>query len=219
MVPKRSASNRRLAETVWGIASRCNHGPLVLGCMFQVRCFTSPSASCYNRIAVPDVVFALSHGVVAPAKPYHGAFNSDWRPAMQPKTAAQLVQEAKQRIENLSVEQVVAERERGDAVIVDIREPEEQRLHGVIPGAVSAPRGMLEFYADPASPYHRPEFEPNRRVILHCAAGGRSALAADTLQQMGYTNVAHLEGGFNGWREAGQPVTTQETDSPESAQR
>ena len=65
---------------------------------------------------------------------------------------------------------------------------------------------MLEFYADPTSSYHRPEFAPDRRVILHCAAGGRSALAADTLQQMGYTNVAHLDGGFRAWKESGQPV-------------
>ena len=65
---------------------------------------------------------------------------------------------------------------------------------------------MLEFYADPTSSYHRPEFAPDRRVILHCAAGGRSVLAADTLQQMGYTNVAHLDGGFRAWKESGQPV-------------
>jgi rhodanese-related sulfurtransferase len=65
---------------------------------------------------------------------------------------------------------------------------------------------MLEFWADPSSAYHRAEFVPNRRLILHCAGGGRSALAADTLQQMGYTNVAHLDGGFTPWRDAGQPV-------------
>ena len=65
---------------------------------------------------------------------------------------------------------------------------------------------MLEFYADPSSKYHKPELAPQRRVILHCASGGRSALAADTLQQMGYTNVAHLEGGFQAWKEGGHPV-------------
>ena len=122
------------------------------------------------------------------------------------KTAAELVAEAKQRVTNLTVDDVAAERESGDPLIVDVREPAEREEHGSIPGAISAPRGMLEFWADPSSPYHRAEFDPNRRVILHCAAGGRSALAADTLQQLGYTDVAHLDGGFTAWKEAGQPI-------------
>ncbi len=122
------------------------------------------------------------------------------------KSAAELVAEAKQRIENLTVEQVAREIARGDVLLVDIREPGEREQHGAIPGAVSAPRGMIEFWADPTSPYHRAEFDPNGRVILHCASGGRSALAADTLQEMGYTNVAHLDGGINAWKAAGQLV-------------
>jgi rhodanese-related sulfurtransferase len=122
------------------------------------------------------------------------------------KTAAELVAAAKQRVVNLNVDDVAAEIESGDPLIVDIREPAERDENGSIPGAISAPRGMLEFYADPTSPYHRTEFDPNRRVILHCAAGGRSALAADTLQQMGYSDVAHLDGGFTAWKQAGQPV-------------
>jgi rhodanese-related sulfurtransferase len=65
---------------------------------------------------------------------------------------------------------------------------------------------MLEFYADPSSPYHRSEFDPGKRVILHCASGGRSALAAQTLKAMGYANVAHLDGGFKAWQAAGKPV-------------
>ncbi len=67
---------------------------------------------------------------------------------------------------------------------------------------------MLEFYADPSSPYknHREEFSPDRRIIFHCASGGRSALAADTVHQMGYKNVAHLDGGFKAWKESGQAV-------------
>ena len=123
-----------------------------------------------------------------------------------PRTAAAMVGEAKQRIENLTVDQVAAELAQGDTVLVDVREPDERVQNGVIPGAVHAPRGMLEFYADPTSPYHRPEFDPDRRIVLHCAAGSRSALAADTLQQMGYRNVAHMEGGFSAWKEAGQTV-------------
>ena len=123
-----------------------------------------------------------------------------------PKAAAQLVAEAKQRVENLTVEQTAAELERGDALLVDLREPDERAQQGAIPGAVAAPRGMLEFWADPTSSYHRPEFAPDRRIVLHCASGGRSALAADMLQQMGYTKVAHLDGGFKAWKEAGRPV-------------
>lgn len=125
---------------------------------------------------------------------------------MEPKTATQLVQEARERVENLSAAQVAAELERGEALLVDLREPGEQLQHGKIPGAVSAPRGMLEFWADPSSPYHRPEFDPQRRLILHCASGGRSALAADTLQQMGYVRVAHLAGGLKAWAEEGLTV-------------
>ena len=83
--------------------------------------------------------------------------------------------------------------------LIDLREPQELQATGRIPGSVAAPRGMLEFYADTASSYHRPEFDPSRRIILTCAGGGRSALAAVTLQEMGYDNVAHLESGVNGW--------------------
>ena len=122
------------------------------------------------------------------------------------KTAADLVTEAKQRIQNLTVDQTAEEVEQGGALLVDLREPGERQEYGAIPGAVHAPRGMLEFWADPTSAYHRAEFDPSRRVILHCASGGRSALAADTLQQMGYTNVAHLDGGFNAWKAANRPV-------------
>jgi len=123
-----------------------------------------------------------------------------------PKSIEDLVREAKERVENLTVEQVAAELDSGDALLVDVREPAELEQSGKIAGSVHAPRGMLEFFADPASPYHRPEFKRGRRIILHCAGGGRSALGADVLQQMGYGNVAHLDGGFNAWKAAGQPV-------------
>jgi rhodanese-related sulfurtransferase len=121
------------------------------------------------------------------------------------KGAMDMVAAAKQNVENLTPEQVAKELESGDAVLVDLREPQE-REGGVIPGAVSAPRGMLEFYADPSLPYHKEELEPGRRIILHCASGGRSALGAATLKEMGYTNVAHLDGGIRAWQEAGNPV-------------
>jgi len=105
-------------------------------------------------------------------------------------TAAEMVAEAKKRVENLTVAETAQELERGDALLVDIREPAERGQNGSIPGAVEAPRGMLEFWADTTSPYHRDEFNPGRRIILHCASGGRSALAAATLQDLGYESVA-----------------------------
>ena len=121
-------------------------------------------------------------------------------------TAAGMVSEAKREIENLTPAQVAEELRRGDAVLIDLRESEERARNGVIAEAVHAPRGMLEFYADPTSPYHREEFQPDRRTILHCASGGRSALAAATLRRMGYTDVAHLDGGITAWDEQGLPV-------------
>ncbi len=122
------------------------------------------------------------------------------------KGAMDMVGEAKQQVENLTPDQVAQELSGGDAVLVDVREPEEREATGAIPGAISAPRGMLEFYADPSLPYHKEEFEPDKRIILHCASGGRSALGAATLKEMGYGNVAHLDGGFKAWKEAGNPT-------------
>lgn len=123
-------------------------------------------------------------------------------------TAAEMVAAAKGRIENLTPGQVASELDGGDAVLIDIREDHERAEGGFIPGSVAAPRGMLEFWADPTSPYHRSEFDPSKRTILYCASGGRSALAAETLQGMGYGNVAHLDGGIKAWKEGGHPVET-----------
>ena len=121
------------------------------------------------------------------------------------KKASELVAEAKAKIDNLDPDTVERELASGDAVLVDIREAEELQ-GGRIEGSVHVPRGMLEFRADPSSPYHQEPLDPSKRVILHCASGGRSALAAATLKEMGYQNVAHLDGGFNGWKEAGKPT-------------
>jgi rhodanese-related sulfurtransferase len=129
---------------------------------------------------------------------------------MADKTAEELVAAAKARIENLTVDQVVSEREDGKPVIVDLRESEERVLSGFIPGALHIPRGLLEFYADPKSSYYRSEIAPDRRVILHCSGGGRSALAVCTLQDLGYANVAHLDGGFDAWKAADQPVEVED---------
>ena len=96
------------------------------------------------------------------------------------KSASELVGAAKAKVQELSPEQVAAELERGDAVLVDLREGPELEASGRIPGSVHVPRGMLEFRADPTSTYHDQALEPGKRVILHCASGGRSALAAAT---------------------------------------
>ena len=122
------------------------------------------------------------------------------------KSAADLVSEAKARVENLDPDAVETQLASGDAVLVDLREANELDANGRIEGSVHVPRGMLEFHADPTSPYHKPELDPSKRVILHCASGGRSALAAATLQDMGYDDVAHLDGGINAWKEAGKPT-------------
>jgi rhodanese-related sulfurtransferase len=125
---------------------------------------------------------------------------------MATMTASQLVTEAKARISNLTVDQVAGELAAGDVALVDLREPGELAEQGAIAGAIHAPRGMLEFYADPTSPYHLRGLDPSARTILYCASGGRSALACDTLRQLGYADVAHLDGGFKAWKAAGRPV-------------
>ncbi len=122
------------------------------------------------------------------------------------KKAWDLVNEAKERIRNLSIDEAKAEMESGDAILVDIRDIRERLAEGAIPGSIHAPRGMLEFWVDPSNEYHREVFDPSRRYILYCAAGGRSALAADTMRSMGYSDVAHLEVGFTGWKAAGQEI-------------
>ena len=122
------------------------------------------------------------------------------------KSATDLVKDAKQKIENLTADQVNQEVNSGNATLIDIREKEELEQNGKIPKSVHAPRGMLEFYADTSLPYHKPEFDKNKRIILHCASGGRSALAASTLKEMGYENVAHLDGGIKAWKESGLPT-------------
>lgn len=121
------------------------------------------------------------------------------------KSIQEVVAEVKAEIENLDVDQVAKEIEAG-AVVVDVREADELAQHGKIPGSVHIPRGMLEFRADPSHPYHDEALDPGKRVILHCAGGLRSALGVRSLKELGYENVAHLEGGFGAWKEAGQPV-------------
>lgn len=125
---------------------------------------------------------------------------------MKAKTAMDFVKEAKAQIQNLSPRQVLEELATGNSILIDIREAEELQQNGKIAGSVHAPRGMLEFYADVSQPYYQPAFDKNKKIILHCASGGRSALAAKTLKEMGYEQVAHLDGGLKAWKEAGMPL-------------
>lgn len=126
---------------------------------------------------------------------------------MTRKNVHDFVNEARAEIQELTVAELQAELAAGDEVmVVDIRDIRERIKLGVIPGAVSAPRGMLEFWFDPESPYHDEKYQFEGRYVFHCAAGWRSALAAKAIQDLGYTNVAHLEPGFAGWADAGAEV-------------
>lgn len=122
------------------------------------------------------------------------------------RSVKELIADARTKIESLSVVDMARALEGNDVLLVDLREPGERAEHGTIPGALAAPRGMLEFYADPATPYHKKEFDPERRVLLYCASGGRSALAGAALKQLGFARVAHLDGGFKAWKEGGREV-------------
>ena len=117
------------------------------------------------------------------------------------------VEAAKAQIENLSVQDLKSElAAHPDLLLLDIREIQERVDLGSIPGSTHVPRGMLEFWADPKSPYFRDYFQEHRRTVLLCAGGGRSVLAVNALENMGFSDVAHLEAGFGGWEKAGEPV-------------
>jgi rhodanese-related sulfurtransferase len=117
-----------------------------------------------------------------------------------------LLDEANAAIETLSAAEAITLVGNDDVVIVDIRDPREIEREGRVPGSFSCTRGMLEFWIDPESPYAKPIFQEDKKFVLYCAGGLRSALAAKTAQDMGLTPVAHIEGGFAAWREAGGPV-------------
>ena len=125
---------------------------------------------------------------------------------MAGKGIENLVNEAKAAIEELSVEEVKQEIAEGRSILIDVRDFRERLLQGSIPGAISAPRGMLEWWVDSSSPYHKEEFSPDHRYVLYCSLGWSSALAAKTMKELGYENIAHLEPGFTGGVDAGESV-------------
>ncbi|MCZ6512178.1 MAG: rhodanese-like domain-containing protein [Alphaproteobacteria bacterium] len=130
------------------------------------------------------------------------------------KGIKELCAEAEQEIETLSVEQVLELHDDPDVVLVDIRDIRELWRDGTIPGAIHAPRGMLEFWVDPESPYHREDFSSRKKFVFYCAGGMRSALAAQSVHRMGLAPVAHMAGGYSAWVEAEGPTVEKEAKLP-----
>jgi len=118
----------------------------------------------------------------------------------------QLITEARARIRTLSLDEAKAKFKDPNITFIDIRDARELERDGKIPGAFHAPRGMLEFWADPASPYYKDVFGSGKELVLYCASAWRSSLATATLQDMGLSPVMHIEGGFKAWKEASLPV-------------
>jgi len=122
------------------------------------------------------------------------------------RSVKQIVAEAGKEIRALTVEEAMAMLGRDDVLFVDVRDVRELAESGRIPGARHVPRGLLEFWIDPASPYHKPFFAGDRTFVFYCALDWRSALAAKAAQEMGLAPVAHLAGGLEAWVAAGGPV-------------
>jgi 2-hydroxychromene-2-carboxylate isomerase/rhodanese-related sulfurtransferase len=123
------------------------------------------------------------------------------------KSVQALLGQAMSAVKTLDLDQAKALQAQGDAVFVDIRDPRELEREGVIPGAFHAPRGLVEFWIDPKSPYYKPIFTADKQFVFFCAAGWRSALTTLTVQNMGFLpNIAHIEGGFEAWKKSGAPV-------------
>ena len=122
------------------------------------------------------------------------------------KSVKSMVEAAKREIEEIEAADAVKLSGRDDVVLVDLRDPRELERDGKVPGAFHCPRGMLEFWIDPESPYAKPVFQEDKKFVFFCAGGLRSALAAKTAVDMGLKPVAHIEGGFGAWKKTGGPV-------------
>src|SRR6266436_5558424 len=127
-------------------------------------------------------------------------------PLKMKKTVKELVAEANAEIQTISAGDAVRLKDDPEVVLVDLRDIRELNRDGKVPGAFHAPRGMLEFWVDPESPYYKEVFGSGKKFVFFCAGGMRSALAAQTVQRMGLEPVCHIEGGFRAWQEAGGPV-------------
>ena len=123
------------------------------------------------------------------------------------KTVKSMIDDALAVITTYSIDEVRSLHGRDDVQFIDLRDVRELEREGIIPGAFHAPRGMLEFWVDPESPYHKPVFhQPGKRYVLFCAGGWRSSLSAQTLLDLGLPEVGHIDGGFGAWKKAGAPV-------------
>ena len=129
---------------------------------------------------------------------------------MSIKSSQALVQEALKKIETLNTSEVKDLIEKKEITLIDVRDIREIWKEGTIAEAKHIPRGMLEFWIDPNSPYHKEIFNQDKKYVFYCAAAGRSALAAKAAQDMGLNPVSHLEGGFAAWKKSGNPVETKE---------
>jgi rhodanese-related sulfurtransferase len=127
-----------------------------------------------------------------------------------------LIDSAMAQVETISLDQAQKLLSEPNTVFVDIRDVRELEREGMIPNALHAPRGMLEFWVDPDSPYFKPIFGEGKHLVLYCASAWRSALATETLQKMGVPNVCHLEGGFSSWKKAGLP-TAEKASKPHTS--
>ncbi len=160
----------------------------------------------FNRVEHADYDAAASALALSRT---HEFLDKHLRPESQGQTYShkQLVDDASSRVKTISVSQAKEMHGKDDVVFVDIRDPREIARDGSIPGALHTPRGMLEFWVDPASPYYKPVFQADKKYLFFCAAAWRSALATDVVQRMGFLpDVAHIDGGFMAWRDAGFPV-------------
>lgn len=126
----------------------------------------------------------------------------------------QLCAEAEAEIETVDVDQAIALSDREDVQLVDIRDIRELQREGKVPGAFHCPRGMLEFWIDPESPYHKELFAEDKRFVFFCGGGMRSALAAQIAQRMGLKPVCHIKGGFDAWRTAGGAIEQMAQKAP-----
>ena len=123
-----------------------------------------------------------------------------------PKNSQALIAQAREKVQTLPLDDAAALLEDPSVLFVDIRDPRELEREGTIPGAFHAPRGMLEFWVDPESPYYKPALDSGRRLVLFCGSAWRSALSAAALSEMGLGDVTHVDGGFTAWKKAGHPV-------------
>jgi rhodanese-related sulfurtransferase len=135
------------------------------------------------------------------------------------RSVKELCAEAEAQIETWDVQTAIAHLNDAEVQLVDIRDVRELWREGGIPGALHAPRGMLEFWVDPESRYAKPVFQTGKRFVFFCAGGWRSALAAKTVQDMGLTPVCHIRGGFKAWKEAGGPTVPIEQKAPSASKQ